>query len=145
MSEDFNNELVEHPSWWKRNWKWVVPVGGCLTLIILFIVFIGSVIYGVSSAIESSEPYEYAIEQINQDEKMIELLGSPIEKVGMGQSNLSWTNGKKSAEMRIPIAGPKGEAVLYVKATGEGDAWNYEEIRVEMNEGEDLDLLEDFQ
>ena len=144
MSEDFNNQLVEHPSWWKRNWKWVVPVGGCLTLIIIFVVFIGTVIYGVSSAIEGSEPYEYALEQINQDEKMIELLGSPIEKTGIGQSNFSWTNGKKSAEMHIPIAGPKGSATLHVKATGEGDTWNYEEIRVEINEGENMDLLEDF-
>jgi len=23
-----NNELIEQKSWWKRNWKWLVPVSG---------------------------------------------------------------------------------------------------------------------
>ena len=144
MSEDFNNELVQQPSWWKRNWKWVVPVGGCLTLIILFFVLVGGLVFGITSAMEDSQPYEYALEKINEDEKMIELLGAPIEKDGMIQGNYQWKNGKKGADMRIPIAGPKGEAILYVKARGEGDEWVYDEIRVEINNGENLDLLEDF-
>ncbi len=139
--EAFDNELIERPSWWKRNWKWVVPVGGCLTLTILFFMMVGGLIFGITSAMEESQPYEYALEKINQDKKMIELLGSPIEKDGMVQGNFNWTNGKKGADMRIPIAGPKGAAILYVKARGEGDEWVYDEIRVEMNEGQSSDLL----
>ncbi|QLG45603.1 cytochrome c oxidase assembly factor Coa1 family protein [Costertonia aggregata] len=138
-----NNELVPQPSWWKRNWKWVVPLGGCLTLIVIFIVFFASLFFGVTKILEDSQPYEYAFELINQDEQMIELLGSPIEKDGMVQGNINWTNGDKNAKMTIPIAGPKRTGILYIDATGEGDTWDYKEIRVEVSE-ENVDLLEKY-
>ena len=54
----------------------------------------------------------------------------------MFQGNISWTNGKKVAKMTVPIAGPKGEGKLYIDATGEGEDWNYHEIRVEVNDQE---------
>lgn len=136
-----NNELVPQPSWWKRNWKWVVPVGGCFTLIIGVIILGASVYFGVSTVMEESQPYEYALELINKDESLIKVLGSPIEKDGMFQGNISWTNGNKVAKIVVPVAGPKGEGKLFIDATGEGDEWNYHEIRVEVNDQE-FDYLE---
>ena len=143
-----NNELVEYPSWWKRNWKWVVPLGGCLSLILILIVFVGSIFWGVTSALEESQPYEYALEKINQDEEITDVLGSPIEKDGMIQGSYKYTNGKKSADMKIPVSGPNGSGILFVEATGEDDEWTYNVIRVEINDDENIDLLkgesEDF-
>jgi len=135
-----NNELVPQPSWWKRNWKWVVPVGGCFTLIIGAIILFSSIYFGVSNIMEESQPYEYALELINKDEQLLKVLGSPVEKDGMFQGNISWTNGKKVAKMTVPIAGPKGEGKLYIDATGEGEDWNYHEIRVEVN-AQEFDFL----
>ena len=135
-----NNELVPQPSWWKRNWKWVVPVGGCFTLIIGAIVLFTSIYFGVSNIMEESQPYEYALELINKDEQLIKVLGSPIEKDGMFQGNISWTNGNKIAKIVVPIAGPEGKGKLYVDASGKGEEWIYHEIRVEINE-EEFDLL----
>jgi hypothetical protein len=85
---------------------------------------------------EESQPYEYALELINKDEQLIKVLGSPIEKGGMFQGNISWTNGNKVAKITVPISGPKGEGKLFIDATGEGDEWNYHEIRVEVNNQE---------
>lgn len=138
-----NNELVPQPSWWKRNWKWVVPVGGCLTLIILFVLFLGSIFYGVTTMFEGSDPYEYAFEKINQDEQLIELFGSPIVKDGMVQGNINYSNGAGKADMRIPISGPKEKGMLYINASSEGDDWTYHEIRVEVKDDETFDLLEE--
>jgi hypothetical protein len=139
--ESLNNELMEYPSWWKRNWKWVVPVGGCLSLIVIFIIFIGSVFYGVTSALEESQPYEYALEKINEDPEITSVLGSPIEKDGMIQGSYNYSNGQKTADMKIPIIGPNGSGVLFVEATGEDDNWSYHVIRVEINDNENIDLL----
>jgi len=139
-----DNELVPQPSWWKRNWKWVVPLGGCLTAIVLVIVLISSIFFGVTKLMEGTEPYQYAFELINKDEQLLELLGAPIEKNGAGQSNINWVNGTKSARMVIPIAGPKGTGTLYINATGQGDTWDYHEIRVEVAEKE-LNFLENHQ
>lgn len=135
-----NNELVPQPSWWKRNWKWVVPVGGCFTLILIFIAFFASIFFGVSKILSDSQPYEYAFELINKDEQMIKLLGSPIEKDGMIQGNYSNDNGNKTANMTIPISGPKANGTLYIIANGQGEEWDYEEIRVEIKD-ENVDLL----
>ncbi len=137
-----NNELIPQPSWWKRNWKWVLPVGGCLTLIIGAIILFSSIYFGVTSMMEGSQPYEYAFELINNDEELTNILGTPIEKDGMIQGNINWTNGDKSAKMIVPIAGPKASAKLFIDATGEGDEWNYNEIRVEVDEQE-FDFLEE--
>lgn len=131
-----NNELVPQPSWWKRNWKWVVPVGGCFTLIIGAIIIFSSLYFGISNIMEESQPYEYALELLNKDETLLEVLGSPIEKDGMFQGNISWTNGNKIAKIVVPIAGPKGEGKLYIDASGKGEEWIYHEIRVEVNEQE---------
>jgi len=143
-----NNELVEYPSWWKRNWKWVVPVGGCMSLIVVFILFIGSIFYGVTTALEESQPYEYALEKINQDQEITSVLGSPIEKDGMIQGSYNYSNGKKSADIKIPVSGPNGSGILFVEATGEDDNWTYNIIRVEINDDSTIDLLnetsEDF-
>lgn len=138
-----NNELVPQPSWWKRNWKWVVPVGGCLTIILVIGFFIGSIFYGVTKVIEDSQPYEYALEKINGDEQLIELLGAPIEKDGMVQGNISWKNGKKNADLKIPIAGPKGKGTLYIVANGDDDGWNYDKIQVVVQDNEEINLLKD--
>lgn len=63
-----NNKLVPQPSWWKRNWKWVVPLSGCFSFIVIIVIFFLSVFYGVTNIMEDSEPYEYAFELINKDD-----------------------------------------------------------------------------
>lgn len=136
-----NNPLEPSPSWWKRNWKWLVPVSGCLTLIIILIIAVGSLFFGVTKILTDSQPYEYAFELINKDEYTLELLGSPIEKDGMVQGDFKWSNGNKRAKMTIPIAGPKGKGTLFIDAVAEGDTWNYREIKVEVSE-ENVDLLD---
>ena len=109
-----NNELVSQPSWWKRNWKWVVPVGGCFVLIIGAILLVASLYFGVSKVMEDSQPYEYALELINNDEQLLEVLGSPIEKDGMFQGNISWKNGDKNAKIIVPITRIQKEKVNYI-------------------------------
>ncbi len=138
-----NNELIPQPSWWKRNWKWVVPVGGCFTLIIVAVIAIASIFYGVTNAIEDSQPYEFALEKINTDEDLVNALGTPIEKDGMVSGNWNYVNGKKSAKMTIPISGPKGSGILFVEATGEDDDWTYHVIRVEIEDSETFDIIEE--
>jgi len=135
-------EHQKQKSWFSRNWPWVVPVGGCLTIIILFFVFLGSVIFGVSKVISNSTPYEDAISRAQEDEYIIQLLGEPIEKNGIVQGEISIENGTGLANISIPIKGPKGEAKVYVVGTKEHDEWTYSELYVVPEEtNEQVDLL----
>ncbi len=112
----WDNELISRPSWVKRNWKWALPLGGCLGLILLFVLLIGSVSYGVTTLFEDSDSFEYAFEKINQDEQLIKVLGSPIKKDGMVRGNPNYINGDGRADMTIPISRAKGKGTLYINS-----------------------------
>ncbi len=129
-------------SWFGRNWIWVVPTGGCLTLIILFIVFIGATVFGVSKLITESGPYQEAIEKVNNDDYVIKQLGSPIESTGIPSGNISLQNDEGSASFSIPIEGPKGTAKLYVTGTKLQNTWEYSEVYLIISDtGEEIDLI----
>ena len=136
------NELIEQKSWWNRNWKWVVPVGGCLTLIILFIAFLATVIFRATKMMSGSEPYQDSLTKAQQNEQVIELLGEPIETVGIMQGSISFSNNDGDADIRIPIKGPNGEGIIYVVAEKRNDVWTYseQEVRIDQN-NEVIDLL----
>lgn len=133
---------VRQKSWFSRNWPWVVPLGGCLTFIVLIIVFAGSVIFGVYKGFSESTPYKDAIAKVNEDEYVVDILGEPIEPDGMMSGNFNYSNGRGSADMSIPIKGPDGEARLYVVGVKENKIWEYSEMYVIIDEtNEQIDLL----
>src|SRR5438477_12899894 len=68
-------------SWWKRNWKWFVPIGcltGCLTIIVLAVIFAGTIALIVFGAIKSTDVYKEALARAKANPAVIESLGSPI-------------------------------------------------------------------
>jgi Cytochrome oxidase complex assembly protein 1 len=66
-------------NWWTRNWKWFVPTG-CLTILVLFLVFVGSIVVIVFGAIKSTDPYRDAFARARMHPVVIEALGSPIKE-----------------------------------------------------------------
>lgn len=133
---------IQQKSWFARNWGWAVPVGGCLTLIVLFFIFLGSLVFGVSELITESAPYQDALFKVNEDEYVVSILGEPIETNGIMNGSLSYKNNTGSADISIPIKGPKGEAQLYVVGTKQNDQWTYKEMYVIIDEtDEQIDLL----
>ena len=138
-----NNELLPEKSWWNRNWTWALPVGGCLTVLIIIGVIISTIFFSVTSMLDDSVPLEYALKKINEDSEIVEQMGFPIEKNGMIQGEFNWVNDEKIADMQVPIKGPEDSGTLYIKASANGDTWTYHEIRVVVKDNEDLDLLDD--
>ena len=138
-----DDELIPQPSWWKRNWKWAVPTGGCLLVIILIIAFAGAIFVGVTSIIEESTPYQDALEATQQNEEVVLLLGEPIETHGLMQGTINTSGSSGAADLSIPVKGPNGEGTLFVKATRIGGSWNYELMQVMIKETrETINLLE---
>ncbi len=130
-------------SWFRRNWMWVVPTGGCLTIIILFIVFLGSVIFGVSTLITESSPYQDALDKVNKNEQVISILGEPIETSGIPQGQISLNNGDGTVNLSIPIEGPNGEATLHIEGEKRDATWDYQDIHVIIDDsGQEINLLE---
>ncbi len=80
--------------------------------------------------ISDSEPAQYALEKASTNPIVLEALGEPIEKDGMASGSINFSNDEGSADLKIPISGPKGSAVIRVVAEKYDDSWNYEKLYV---------------
>ena len=137
-------EEIEHKSWFKRNWIWLLPTGGCLGVILVFFFFVGSLFFGISKILTDSDPYKIAMERTVSNKEVIEILGEPIESTSMMKGNINYNNGDGDAHIQIPIEGPKGKAWIIVEGSKiENADWIFDTMRVEFDSEEQvLNLLE---
>jgi len=109
---------------WKRNWKWFVPLG-CFGIAVLFVVFVGSVMLIVFSAVKSTDVYKDALAKAKTHPAVLEALGSPITEGFLVSGNTNVNGASGEANLSIPIAGPKGKGTIYVAAKKSLGLWNY--------------------
>ena len=138
----YDNETIKEESWWKRNWKWVVPVGGCLSVIIIGIVLVASLVFGVKNAISDSDYRSLVIEEVRENPTAIEFLGTPIEDNGISNYNFQWKNGETFVNFEMDVSGPKGSGNVIVKGTSEDDVKVFNELRLIIDDSDiEVNLL----
>ncbi len=128
------------PGWWSRNWKWFVPAG-CLTLILLFCLFIGLIISVAMGAMKSSDAYKQAVARARANPTVVEKLGTPIAEGYFVSGNVNVQNDMGNADLQIPISGPKGKAVIHAVAVKAAGQWEYSRLTVAIEGEPELDLL----
>ena len=114
-------------SWFKRNWKWFVP----LVIVLPIIVCCGgitAIVGGVFGMIKSSEPYKHALATAQSNPQVIAALGTPVEAGFMAGGTLNVNNNNGNAELVIPVKGPKGSGVISVSATKTNGVWSYQTL-----------------
>ena len=138
MEDDY---VEVRKSWWERNWKWFVPTG-CVSILLIFVMFIASIFFGVTSMMTNSDAYKGAMTEAQKNKLVIEKLGTPIEDDGMTSGSINTTNNDGgNCNLQIPIKGPKGKATLFVVAEKKG-TWKYSEMTVFVKATkEEIDLL----
>jgi cytochrome oxidase complex assembly protein 1 len=119
------------PNWWKRNWKWFVPLG-CFSVMLLFVAFVASVALIVFSAVKSTDLYKDALARAKANPAVIEALGSPITEGFLVSGNTNVNGASGEANLSIPISGPKAKGTLYVAATKSLGRWNYSGLVMEI-------------
>jgi hypothetical protein len=119
------------PNWWKRNWKWFVPLG-CFSIALLLVVFVASVVFIVFSAVKSTDVYKDALARAKEHPAVIEALGSPITEGFLVSGNTNVDGASGEANLSIPITGPKGNGTIYVAARKSLGQWNYSGLVVEI-------------
>ena len=122
--------MEEQKSWFRRNWLWFVPSMGCLTLIVLGVLGLGTLFFGVTKLLADATPSQYAIAQASKNENVIAILGDSIEKDGIISGNISFTNGDGTANLSIPISGTKTSGTIKVVAIKTDGVWVYETLHV---------------
>ena len=129
-------------NWWRRNWKWFVPLG-CFSIAVLFVVFVGSVVLIVFSAVKSTGVYKDALARAKVHPAVIEALGSPITEGFLVSGNTNVNGASGEANLSIPIGGPKGKGTIYVAAKKSLGQWNYSGLVFEIAKTHQrIDLLQ---
>lgn len=127
-------------NWWDRNWKWFVPTG-CLSLIVLFGLFLGGIFFGITSMMKDSDAFKESMAAAQQNKMVIQKLGSPLETNGIMSGSINISNDTGDCDLQIPIKGPKGEATLFIVGTKRGK-WKYEQMSVYIKKtDEEINLL----
>lgn len=135
-----DDDFQPKKNWWDRNWKWFVPTG-CLSLIVLFALFIGVIIFGVTSMMRDSDAFKESLAAAQHSKIVVEKLGNPVETDGMVSGSINLHNDSGDCDLQIPLKGPKGKGTLFVVATKRGK-WNYKQMSVYIEKTqEEIDLL----
>ena len=119
-----------------------MPVG-CLSVAALFVVFAGSVVLIVFSAVKSTDVYKEALARAKAHPAVIEALGSPITEGFLVSGNTNVNGASGEANLSIPISGPKGKGTIYAAANKSLGRWNYTGLIVEIAKTHQrIDLLQ---
>ena len=133
----------EHPGWWSRHWKWALP-SGCLVLVLLLFGGCAAMVAGVFGMMKSGEPYRDAIARVQHDEAAIAALGEPIDTGWWIAGNYSENPGTGSADYTVPVSGPRGTGTLYVEARKHEGRWRFTVLSlVPDGSGDPIDLRTD--
>ena len=113
------------PSWWGRNWKWVVPLG-CLSLVLLALGLVAAVFW----LIKSSGAYSEAIERARADCEVQTALGAPVLPGWSVSGSVNVSGPSGHAEFATPLRGTHRSGTLYVTATKTAGEWHFELLQV---------------
>jgi uncharacterized membrane protein YciS (DUF1049 family) len=129
-------------SWLERNWKWAVPllVLSCLLVLTLFV---GGIVWGVTSMIRSSYPYQLAVQRATESSAVATRIGKPLHIGWLITGNVNFNGPEGNARLRIPVSGTSGKGDIIVVAKKRANHWNFETLEVDVaGEGEPIPLLE---
>jgi hypothetical protein len=131
----------QRKGWLVRNWKWFVPVG-CLSIVLMIVGFIAAVAYLAFGSVKSSYVYQQAIAKTRSNADVIRELGEPIEPGWLISGRINVSDSSGSADMSIPVSGPKKSGRVYVLAKKRMDKWDFYGLEVEIEgKGERINLL----
>ncbi len=135
--------MVTEESWFKRNWKWLVP-GGCLGTLLLCVVCVGGIFLLVTTTIKSSEVYQQALEKARGNAEVVAAFGEPIEEGWLPSGSIQISGPSGTAELEIPISGPKNSGSIYLVARKSAGIWEFIKLEVAVDgQSERIDLRQD--
>ncbi len=124
---------IARGNWLSRNWKWVVP-SGCLVLILILLIFTASIFFVAVGIMKGTDAYRIALLRAQENPRVIEALGSPVKSglVVAGSTHAEGATGE--AKLAIPISGPKGKGTIFVEAHKSAGAWEFDRMIAEIAE-----------
>lgn len=114
---------------------------GCGIIVILIGIFVAVVVAFVFGAIKRTDVYKGALHRVQQDQRVVAVLGSPVEPGFIVTGSVNVNNERGTANFNFPVSGPKGKADVHATATLDENGWHYTNLQVLPNNGANIDVL----
>lgn len=129
-----NNILIENESWFKKNWKWFIPLSGTVLFLTfsLWLIAFGSVLDNYSKAYADPKLYELALEKVKKNQRVNIVLGEiePINNMSILNGSVNYSDDNNLVNSTIKITCEKGKAMLDILAERNNTTWDYKLITV---------------
>lgn len=117
---------------------------GCLGLVALVVAGVAIIFFSVFGAIKSSDAYSETVALVQSHPEAVAALGEPVTPGFWLTGSINFNNGEGSADLTIPVSGPKGSGTLRIVADKPGGAaaWQYttRELRLAGDDGRVIPL-----
>jgi hypothetical protein len=116
--------------------------GGCLGLVALAFGVLIAIVFIVLSFMRNMEPTETTFKVAQSSEVLQNEIGEPMRQGYLVNGNFNITGDDGTANISVPILGPKGAAAVRVIARQNQGRWIYTEMTAEIQgSGQQVDLL----
>ena len=103
--------------------------GGCATLVVLLLAVVAGFFFFVLGAIRSTEPYQASLRAAENSPELKAAIGEPITSRWWLSGNVNWSNGVGTADVRVPVKGPKGSASIHTIGSKQpATPWTFEKM-----------------
>ncbi len=117
----------------------------CLIGVVLFIfigVCFGGVFFGITGLIRNSDVVQEALARAERDPQVTAALGTPLEVGWLPVGSINTSNGSGSADVTLPVSGPRGSGEMLVQAVRREGVWRYNRLIVTVGDRR-IDVLRD--
>ena len=127
-----DNELIAEKSWWKKNWKWVLPLSGCIAACTFVVISLITGVTDLAQAFADPSLYQNALAEANKNEQVILSLGKlgPIDKLAIAEGNAVYSDNNRTVAATVRVSGEKGKGKMDISADKTNGKWQYKNIRI---------------
>ncbi|MBP7950968.1 MAG: hypothetical protein KA004_15050 [Verrucomicrobiales bacterium] len=115
---------------------WFWGCGGCLGLLVIGVVGVFFMARQVLGVFADAPPYKMAVEEAQRSPEVQEALGQPVEAKKFAgvlpfTGSININNDSGTADLQIPVAGPKGQGTVHsVAKKSIGQPWEFSVLEV---------------
>ena len=127
-------------TWLQRHWKGlVVAIIGLV--VVACIAMVLSVVGLVMWSIRQSDVYRMAMTKARQNPQVVHTLGTPIDPGWLVSGSMNIENDSGTANLTIPIHGPRQKAKMYLDARKRMGEWTFNSLTVKTDDGDQIELV----
>jgi len=108
---------------------------------VLIVACVGGGVYAIFGVLRGSDVVQEALVRAERDFRVTDALGAPLEPGWWVTGSLNTGNGSGSADLTLPISGPRGSGRMIIRAFRQGGEWEYTRLEVELDGGGRINLL----